>query len=46
MDFSSLINNLLNQMAFFHLEAGNYIMIAVALFFCGWRLKRALNLCS
>ena len=40
MDFSSLINNLLNQMAFFHLEAGNYIMIAVALFFLWMAIKK------
>ena len=40
MDFSSLINNLLNQMAFFHLEAGNYIMIAVALFFLWLAIKK------
>ena len=33
MDFGNIINNLLNQMAFFHLEAGNYVMIAVALVF-------------
>ena len=40
MDFGSLINNLLNQMAFFHLEAGNYIMIAVALFFLWLAIKK------
>ena len=33
MDFGNLINNLLNQMAFFHLGAGNYVMIVVALVF-------------
>ena len=31
MDFGNIINNLLDQMAFFHLEAGNYVMIVVAL---------------
>ena len=31
MDFGNIINNLLNQMAFFHLGAGNYVMIVVAL---------------
>ena len=40
MDFGSLINNLLNQMAFFHLEVGNYIMIAVALFFLWLAIKK------
>ena len=30
MDFGNIINNLLNQMAFFHLGAGNYVMIVVA----------------
>ena len=40
MDFSSLINNLLNQMTFFHLEAGNYIMIAVPLFFLWLAIKK------
>ena len=40
MDFGSLINNLVNQMAFFHLEAGNYIMIAVALFFLWLAIKK------
>ena len=40
MDFGSLINNRLNQMAFFHLEAGNYIMIAVALFFLWLAIKK------
>ena len=24
MDFGNIVNNLLNQMAFFHLDAGNY----------------------
>ena len=33
MDFGNLINNLLNQMAFFHLGVGNYVMILVALVF-------------
>ena len=33
MDFGNIINNLLNQMAFFHLGAGNYVMIVVALVF-------------
>ena len=33
MDFGNIINNLLDQMAFFHLEAGNYVMIVVALVF-------------
>ena len=33
MDFGNIINNLLNQMAFFHLDAGNYAMIVVALVF-------------
>ena len=40
MDFGSLINNLMNQMAFFHLGAGNYIMIAVALFFLWLAIKK------
>ena len=40
MDFGSLINNLLNQMAFFHLGTGNYIMIAVALFFLWLAIKK------
>ena len=30
---ANIINNLLDQMAFFHLEAGNYVMIVVALVF-------------
>ena len=33
MDFGNLVSNLLGQMAFFHLSAGNYIMIGVALVF-------------
>ena len=33
MDFGNLVSNLLGQMAFFHLTAGNYIMIGVALVF-------------
>ena len=33
MDFGNIVNNLLNQMAFFHLDAGNYAMIVVALVF-------------
>lgn len=33
MDFGNLLSNLLNQMAFFHLQPGNYIMICVALVF-------------
>ena len=33
MDFGNIINNLLDQMAFFHLDAGNYAMIVVALVF-------------
>ena len=40
MDFGSLINNLMNQMAFFHLGTGNYIMIAVALFFLWLAIKK------
>lgn len=40
MDFGSLINNLLNQMAFFHLGAGNYIMIVVALVFLWLAIKK------
>ena len=40
MDFSSLINNLLHQMAFFNLEVGNYIMIAVALLFLWLAIKK------
>ena len=40
MDFSSLINNLLNQMAFFFFFSGNYIMIAVALFFLWLAIKK------
>ena len=40
MDFGSLINNLLNQMAFFHLGAGNYIMIVVALIFLWLAIKK------
>ena len=31
MDFGNLLSNLLNQMAFFHLTIGNYVMIGVAL---------------
>ena len=31
MDFGNLLSNLLNQMAFFHLTIGNYVMIVVAL---------------
>ena len=33
MDFGNLVSNLLGQVAFFHLSAGNYIMIGVALVF-------------
>ena len=33
MDFGNLVSNLLGQMAFFHLGAGNYVMIVVALVF-------------
>ena len=40
MDFGSLINNLMNQMAFFHLGTGNYIMIVVALFFLWLAIKK------
>ena len=40
MDFGSLINNLTNQMAFFHLSVGNYAMIAVALFFLWLAIKK------
>ena len=40
MDFGSVINNLLNQMAFFHLGAGNYIMIVVALVFLWLAIKK------
>lgn len=40
MDFGTLINNLLHQMAFFNLEVGNYIMIAVALFFLWLAIKK------
>ena len=31
MDFGNLLSNLLNQMAFFHLTIGNYVIIGVAL---------------
>ena len=30
MDFGTIVNNLLDQMAFFHLQPGNYAMIGVA----------------
>ncbi len=30
MDFGNIVSNLLNQMAFFHLSVGNYVMIVVA----------------
>ncbi len=45
MDFGNIINNLLNQMAFFHLGAGNYVMIVVA--WCSYTLLsgRDLNPC-
>ena len=45
MDFGNIINNLLNQMAFFHLGAGNYVMIVVALVLPGllqYRIQRLL----
>ena len=40
MDFGNLVSNLLNQMAFFHLTVGNYIMILVALVFLYLAIKR------
>ena len=40
MDFGNIINNLLDQMAFFHLEAGNYVMIVVALVFLYLAIKK------
>ncbi|HJB08377.1 MAG TPA: sodium ion-translocating decarboxylase subunit beta [Candidatus Enterocloster faecavium] len=40
MDFGSLISNLMNQMAFFHLGTGNYIMIVVALVFLWLAIKK------
>ena len=40
MDFGNIINNLLNQMAFFHLGAGNYVMIVVALVFLYLAIKK------
>ena len=39
MDFGNLVSNLLNQMAFFHLTVGNYIMILVALVFLYLAIK-------
>ncbi len=40
MDMGSTFTNLLHQMAFFNLEFGNYIMIAVALFFLYLAIKK------
>lgn len=40
MDMGSTFINLLHQMAFFNLEFGNYIMIAVALFFLYLAIKK------
>mgnify|MGYP000166989480 CR=1 FL=1 len=40
MDFGNLVSNLLGQMAFFHLSAGNYIMIGVALVFLYLAIRR------
>ena len=40
MDFGNIINNLLNQMAFFHLGAGNYVMIVVALVFLDLAIRK------
>ena len=45
MDFGNLINNLLNQMAFFHLGVGNYVMILVALVFLYLAIRKGLNPC-
>ena len=45
MDFGNLINNLLNQMAFFHLGVGNYVMILVALVSYTLRSEKDLNPC-
>lgn len=40
MDMGSTFTNLLHQMAFFNLELGNYVMIAVALFFLYLAIKK------
>ena len=40
MDFGNIINNLLDQMAFFHLQPGNYAMIGVALVFLFLAIKK------
>ena len=40
MDFGNLVSNLLGQMAFFHLGAGNYVMIVVALVFLYLAIKK------
>ena len=39
MDFGNLLSNLAQQMAFFHLSAGNYVMIGVALVFLYLAIK-------
>ena len=40
MDFGTIVNNLLDQMAFFHLQPGNYAMIGVALVFLFLAIKK------
>ncbi len=45
MDFGNIVNNLLNQMAFFHLDAGNYAMIVVAWCSCILPSGRGMSPC-
>ena len=40
MDFGNILSNLLDQMAFFHLQPGNYVMIGVALVFLFLAIKK------
>ena len=43
MDFGNLLSNLLNQMAFFHLTIGNYVMIGVALVLLYLAIKKGVE---